>query len=133
MYAQFAIPLKTDCLPLVAPREVCKRHDGASSMSPDLRAIVVNRLRTPNGQAWAEVRVALRFNDLLEPPPSMIVRFPYSASEELNSAPEELTELILKVAGDRLIQLFKDAAAELEQKPLEYRSPYVVLGPPSAR
>ena len=90
-------------------------------MSPDPRAIVVNRRRTPNGQTWAEVHVALRVNDLLEQPPSIIVRFPYSASEELNNAPEELTELILKVAGDRLIQLFKDAATELEQRPLECR------------
>ena len=102
-------------------------------MSPDPRPIVVNRRRTPNGQTWAEVHVALRVNDLLEQPPSIIVRFPYSASEELNNAPEELTELILKVAGDRLIQLFKDAAAELERRPLECASPYVVLGPPPAR
>jgi hypothetical protein len=102
---------------------------GASSMSPDLRPIVASRFRTPNGQTWAEVHVALRFNDLKGPPPSIIVRFPYSASEELNNAPDEMTKVILKVAGDRLIQLFKDAAAELERKPLELGWAYVSRGP----
>ena len=102
-------------------------------MSPDLRPTIVNRLRTPNGQTWAEVHVSLLLNDLLEKPPSIIVRFPYSASEELNGAPEELTELILKVAGDHLIQLFRDAAAELERMPLKYGDAYIVRGPAPTR
>jgi hypothetical protein len=45
----------------------------------------------------------------------------------------DLRALILKVAGDRLILLFRDAATELERKPLEFGSPYVVRGPPPAR
>jgi len=36
-----------------------------------------------------------------------------SKSEELNNSPEELTEIIVKVAGDRLIELFRKAASEL--------------------
>jgi hypothetical protein len=101
-------------------------------MSPDLRPILVNRLRMPDGQLWAEVHVSLLLNDWT-PPPSIIVRFPYEASDELNGDPKELTEIIVKVAGDRLVELFRDAAAELEQRPLECRSPYVILGPLATR
>ena len=102
-------------------------------MSLALRTWLISQVRTSNGQTWAEVHVELRFADLKEPPPSIIVRFPYSASEELNNAPDEMTELILKVAGDRLIQLFRDAAAELERKPLAVGQAYIVRGPAPAR
>ena len=102
-------------------------------MLPELRATLVNRFRTPKGVTWAEVRVALRLNNSVEPSPSILVRFPYEASEELNNSPEELTEIIVKVAGDRLIELFRNAASELVREPLEARSPYVVLMPLAMR
>jgi hypothetical protein len=102
-------------------------------MSLDLRPWLISQVEKFNGQTWAEVHVELRFADLKAPPPSIIVRFPYSASEELNNAPDEITELILNVAGDRLIQLFKDAAAELERRPLAVRGAYVLRRPRPAR
>ena len=102
-------------------------------MSPDLEGMAVSQVRASNGQTWAEVHVELRFADLKEPPPSMIVHFPYGASEELSNSPEEVFELILKVAGDRLILLLRDAAAELERKPLAVGGAYIVRGPPPAR
>ena len=102
-------------------------------MSPDFRALAIKRFRTRKGQTWAEVRVALNFNDDWTPPPMILVRFPYTASDELNSVPEEITETILRVTNDRLIELLRGAADELVQMPLEARSPYVVLGPPPTR
>jgi hypothetical protein len=102
-------------------------------MSPDLRPTIVNRLRTPNGQTWAEVHVSLRFNDVWEPPPSIIVRFPYVASNDLSSDPKELTEVILRAANNRLVELFRNAADELTQTPLEARAPSVILGPDPTR
>ncbi|MBV9977373.1 MAG: hypothetical protein JO105_18455 [Hyphomicrobiales bacterium] len=74
-------------------------------MTPDYRATFVSRYQRVNGQTWAEVRVGLRLNNLVEPPPSILVRFPYEAAEELSNSPEELTEIIIKVVGDRLIHL----------------------------
>ena len=102
-------------------------------MSPDLRATLVNRFSTAKGVTWAEVRVALTLNNLVEPSPWILVRFPYEASEELNNSPEELTEIIVKVAGDRLIERFRNTASELVREPLEARSPYVVLMPLAMR
>jgi hypothetical protein len=57
----------------------------------------------------------------------MVERFPFSATEELSNSPEELIDLILKVASDRLIR-FKNAALELERKPLVVGQDYVVGG-----